>query len=70
MRVLIAIGGNGKQGISLAVHEIAADLIRAVGETGRMLICGRRKQDDRGVDGAGAQCSIYIKGSGGGLFVP
>ena len=37
------------------VHEVAADLVGAVGEAGGVLVVGGLEKDDGGVDGAGAE---------------
>jgi len=52
--VVVGFGGEGEEGVGLVVHEVAADLIGAVGEAGGVFVVRRGQEDDGGVDGSGA----------------
>ena len=66
--VVVVLEGEGEEGIGLVVHEVSADLIGAVGETGGVLVGGGLQKDDGGVDGTGAE-GEEVRGvdGGGGL---
>ena len=53
--VVVVDGGEGEERVGLVVHEVAANLVGAVGEAGGMLVVGGLEEDDGGVDGAGAE---------------
>jgi hypothetical protein len=66
--VVVLEGGEGEERVGLVVHEVAADLIRGVGEAVGMFVVGGLEENDGGVDGAGAEgddgCFVLC-GSGG-----
>lgn len=58
-------GGDGEKSVGLVIHEVASNLVGAVGEAGRVLVVGGLEKDDGGVDGTGAE-SYDVAFVGGG----
>ena len=53
--VVVVDGGEGEERVGLVVHEVAADLIGAVGQAVGMFGVRGLEEDDGGVDGTRAQ---------------